>query len=108
MGKSRFRSNIRNVAITYLLKGPSINDISFRGYQAKGDERRQGDVRGVIKLEKWADVVYGWPLRYLVIWQIDNFADLTHLMILWTLQTLILGDVLGNSWTLFKAGAIFG
>ena len=36
------------------------NDVCFEGYQAKGDEKQQGE--GVIKSEKWADVVYGWPL----------------------------------------------
>ena len=41
----------------------SRNDVSFRGYQAKGDEKRQRG--GVIKSEKWADVVYGWPLIHL-------------------------------------------
>ena len=40
----------------------SRNDFSFRGYQAKGDEKRQGEGGGVINLEKWTDVVYGWPL----------------------------------------------
>ena len=42
----------------------SRNDVSFRGYQAKGNEKRQGEGGGVINSEKWADVVYGWPLKY--------------------------------------------
>ena len=51
--------------------GGSRNDVSFKGYQAKGDEKRQGEGPSlpllflsplVIKSEKWADVVYEWPL----------------------------------------------
>ena len=36
--------------------------VSFKGYQANGDEKQQGEGRGFITLEKWSDIVYGWPL----------------------------------------------
>ena len=39
------------------------NDVSFKGYQAKGHESQQGKGGGVINSEKWPDVIYGWPLR---------------------------------------------
>ena len=39
------------------------NEVSPVGnYQAIGDLRRQRGGRGVIKLEKWGNVIYGWSL----------------------------------------------
>ena len=48
--------------------GPSINDVSSKGEGVKivgiylVKRRQRGREGGVIKLEKWADVVYGCPL----------------------------------------------
>ena len=40
------------------------NDVSFKGYQDEGNEKRQEEGRGVIKSGKWADIVYECPLTY--------------------------------------------
>jgi hypothetical protein len=37
----------------------SRNDVSFKGYQAKGDKKNDKGREGVIKSEYWADLVYG-------------------------------------------------
>ena len=55
-----------------MFKVSSRNNVSWKGYQAKGDEKRQGEGGGVLKLEKWSDIVYGlllsnlFPLPHLV------------------------------------------
>ena len=40
------------------------NDVFFWDYKPKGMKNEKGG-RGVIKLEKWADIVYRWPLQEL-------------------------------------------
>ena len=42
----------------------SRNDVFFKDYQPKAMEKQQG--RGVIKSQKWGNVVYGWPLSKIV------------------------------------------
>ena len=45
--------------LSFKLKAPGTMSL-FKVYQAKGDEKRQGE-GGVIKSKKWASVVYGCP-----------------------------------------------
>jgi hypothetical protein len=51
--------------------GLRVSKTTSPHYQAKSDETRGG--RGVMKLEKWADIVYGWPLMENLIIYIFDF-----------------------------------
>ena len=66
------------------LRGPSTNDVSSKGEGGWGVKnvgiylvkRRQREREGVIKSEKWADVVYGWPLIY--IYRVGAIMHINH------------------------------
>ena len=38
------------------------NDVTWKGYSAKGDIGCQGEGGGVKKSKFWGDVIYGWSL----------------------------------------------
>jgi hypothetical protein len=44
----------------------------FRGHQYTTSPQRGRE--GVIKLKKWTDIIYGWPLIEFFIGQVKNFS----------------------------------